>query len=226
MGAVIFDMDGVIVDSELHWKAVEAEFLQGLVGRWGDDDQRGIIGMSLYDIHARLVDNYGLTQTREEFVHFYKDLSKVIYGERSGLIPGFSETIQALVGSGTTIGLASSSPHSWIGMVLDRFALRGHFRAVVSSDDVQGRGKPAPDIYLFAADALGVRPRKCVAIEDSSKGIRSAKAAGMCCFGLRNGHNDDQDLSEADGVLEGFDPQSSERIHSALASIAARNENV
>ena len=226
MGAVIFDMDGVIVDSELHWKAVEAEFLQGLVGRWSDEDQRGIIGMSLYDIHARLVDNYGLSQSREEFVHFYKDLSKVIYGERASLIPGFSETIQALVQRGTPIGLASSSPHSWIGMVLDRFALRSHFKVVVSSDDVDGRGKPAPDIYLFAADAIGFDPTRCLAIEDSSKGIKSAKAAGMRCFGLRNGHNDDQDLSESDAVLEGFDPQSIERICGVVGSIAARNKNV
>ncbi len=226
MSAVIFDMDGVIVDSELHWKSVEAEFLQGLVGRWEDSDQRGIIGMSLYDIHLRLVEHYGLELSKEQFVEFYKDLSGVIYGERVSLIPGFLETIQSLAAAGTRIGLASSSPHSWIAMVLDRFDLRKHFNAVVSSDDVEGRGKPAPDIYLFAANAVGAAPTRCVAIEDSSKGIKSAKAAGMKCFGLRNGHNDDQDLSAADFILDGFDGSTSARVGELLRSIAGGGENV
>ena len=226
MAAVIFDMDGVIVDSELHWKAVEAEFLQGLVGSWGDEDQRGIIGMSLYDIHQRLVDRYQLQISREEFLHFYRDLSKIIYGERASLIPGFSETIQSLVDGGVRVGLASSSPHSWIGMVLDRFNLRPHFTAVVSSDDVEGRGKPAPDIYLFAAGVMGIAPERCLAIEDSSKGVTSAKSAGMRCFGLRNGHNEDQDLSAADAVLDGFAAESLQAVREALRSIAARAENV
>ncbi len=200
--AVIFDMDGVLVDSEVHWKKVENEFLGGIVPGWSAEDQRGILGMSAYDVHALLVERYGATLSRQEYVEYYIGMAREIYGEHSRLIAGALQSIESFHRARMPLALASSSPHDWIGIVLDRFELRRFFPVVVSSDDVGGKGKPAPDIYLLTAEKLGVAPEHCAAIEDSTKGIASAKAAGMFCAGFRNGFNDNQSLDEADAVLE------------------------
>ena len=90
-------------------------------------------------------------------------------------------------------------------MVMDKFSLWGAFDVVVSAEEVNGNGKPAPDIYLYTAQQLGVGPGDCVVIEDSKNGVLSARSAGMFCIGLRNGFNEEQDLSAADVVVEGFE---------------------
>ncbi|MFN8388666.1 MAG: HAD family phosphatase [Bdellovibrionota bacterium] len=210
--AIIFDMDGVLVNSEVHWKAVESEFLSGLVPGWSDADQSAILGMSAYDVHARLVEKYGLTLSREAYIEYYRGLSQTIYGERSALLPGVSQLVRSLHERGTLLALASSSPHSWIDIVLERFDLRRCFRAIVSSDDLGGKGKPAPDIYLKAAERLGVNPIRCVAIEDTRKGLQSAQAAGMRTIGVLNGFNHPADVAAAGIVLQGFEEMTVDRL--------------
>ena len=202
--AVVLDMDGVLVDSEIHWKRVESKFLGGLVPGWGAEDQQSIIGMSAYDVHARLVANYSVTLSRDDFLNYYGGLSQQIYGVESSLISGALEFIEMIHKHGLPLGVASSSPHAWIDIVLDRFELRRFFSSVVSSDDFQGKGKPAPDIYLRSAELLGVEAEHCFAVEDTSKGIASAKAARMKCAGLLNGFNSGTDLTAADFVADGF----------------------
>ena len=88
--------------------------------------------------------------------------------------------------------------------MLSRFGLSRAFGAVVTGDDAPGRTKPAPDLYLLAAKGLGVEPERCLAVEDSRHGVAAAKAAGMACLAFRNGHNDEQDLSSADGEFRAF----------------------
>lgn len=213
---VVFDMDGVLVDSEVHWRAVETQFLAGLVGRWTDADQRRILGMSAYDVHRLLVAEYGLKATAEEYFSHYRDLAGVIYGERSSLIPGATDCISELLADGATLGVASSSPHSWIDIVLDRFDLRRSFASITSSDDVGGRGKPAPDIYTAAAARLGCEPADAVAIEDTEKGVQSARSAGLACVGFRNGFNPEQDLAGANAIAEGFGAISAEMLRGII----------
>jgi len=200
--AVIFDMDGVLVDSEVHWRKVEHEFLAELVPGWSETDQQRILGMSAYDVHSLLVEKYGLKKTRDEYVDHYRLMARRIYGERSSLLEGAAESLEQLHRARITLGLASSSPHDWIGIVLDRFGFRQYFKAVISSDDVGGKGKPLPGIYLHAAAQIDYPPSRCVAIEDSRKGVQSAKAAGMKCVGLRNGFNGEQNLSAADYIVQ------------------------
>src|SRR5262249_49350602 len=108
--AVIFDMDGVLVDSEVHWRAVVHDFLSGLVPGWSERDQQGILGMSLYDVHRLLVEKYGVTKTREEYVDYYRDIAQLVYGERASLLPGASAAIKSQFFAGVPLGLASSSP--------------------------------------------------------------------------------------------------------------------
>jgi HAD superfamily hydrolase (TIGR01509 family) len=134
----------------------------------------------------------------------YHAIAEDIYANKVALLPGFPDLLALLREKDIPAALASSSPRSWINLVLDRFDLKRVFQAVVSSEEVAGRGKPAPDIYLYTARKLEVEPSGCVVIEDSRNGVLSARAAGMYCVGIRNGFNDEQDLSAANIIIEGF----------------------
>jgi HAD superfamily hydrolase (TIGR01509 family) len=204
MDAIIFDMDGVIVDSEIHWKTTEGFFLQSLIPGWSANDQDRIIGLGVLDLYTLLVNTYHLQKTKNEFLEIYQDMANEIYGQKVSLIEGFTELLTALNTDHIPVALASSSPTSWINIMLERFSLRNSFQAVVSADELKGQGKPSPAIYLLTATLLGVRPDRCVAIEDSKNGVLSAKKAEMFCVGFRNGFNDEQDLSQADMIIHHF----------------------
>ena len=198
MRALIFDMDGVLVDSQLHWRTVGHSFLQQLVPHWDADAQRSILGMSVYDLYRHLAEHHQVSLTREEFIAKYSELTEEIYGTRCKLFPGVHELMQAYQKKQWKIAIASSSPRSWMEVVIRRFELKQYLDDSLSSDDVDARTKPAPDIYLEAARRLQVSAADCVAIEDTAKGIASAKAAGMRCVGFRNGYNDREDFARAD----------------------------
>lgn len=201
---VIFDMDGVLVDSELHWKKVESEFLRGVCGSWDEQWQQKIIGMSITHVHRFLVEQHGLTLSREELLDYYRPLAIELYGSKVQLLEGATELLAELTANEIPISVCSSSPLEWMEIVLERFSLITVFSLVVSSDHVDGVGKPSPAIYQYAARELNARPSECAAIEDSKNGVQSAKDAGMYCIGLRNGFNAAQDLSVADTVIEGL----------------------
>lgn len=203
-GAVIFDMDGVIVDSELHWQSLEGFFLKSLIPAWTAADQVRIIGLSLPNSYSLLKSEYGLQTDEQEFFARYHAMATEIYKDKAQLLPGFSHTLEYLQKRKMPLAVASSSHRSWIEIVLDKFDLHSTFQVVVSADEVDSKGKPAPDIYLYTAGRLGVRPEDCTVIEDSRNGVLSAKSAGMFCIGIRNGFNEEQDLSAADLIIEGF----------------------
>lgn len=205
MDAVIFDMDGVIVDSEIHWKTTEGFFLQSIIPGWDIDDQDKIIGLAVHDVYKLLVDTYQLQKTKAQFLELYQEMANEIYGQKVSLIEGFRELLSILNKHNVPVALASSSPKTWIDIVLQRFNLLESFQVVVSADELGGEGKPSPAIYLRTAKRLGVRPERCMAIEDSKNGVLSAKNAGMFCIGFRNGFNDEQDLSGADRIIHRFD---------------------
>jgi len=204
MNAVIFDMDGVIVDSEIHWKTTEGYFLQSLIPTWNINDQDKILGLGVHDLYALLASTYQLQKTKEQFLELYQEMANVIYGEKVSLIEGFTELLSVLHANHIPVALASSSPWTWINIMLERFNLRESFQAIVSADELEGEGKPSPAIYLLTAKQLGVSPTRCIAIEDSKNGVLSAKNAGMYCIGFRNGFNDEQDLSRADMIIQHF----------------------
>ncbi len=204
MDAVIFDMDGVIVDSEIHWKTTEGYFLQSLIPTWSINDQDKILGLGVHDLYALLASTYQLQKTKEQFLELYQEMANVIYGQKVSLIEGFTELLSALHANHIPVALASSSPWTWINIMLERFNLRESFQAIVSADELEGEGKPSPAIYLLTAKRLSVSPTRCIAIEDSKNGVLSAKNAGMYCIGFRNGFNDEQDLSRADMIIQHF----------------------
>lgn len=202
--AVIFDMDGVMVDSEHQWKLAEAGFFRAILDRWDEADHAKIVGLSVPDLYAFLAREYGLRQTYAEFFAMCERLGEDIYGKRVALSAGLIELLDELKTSGRRIGLASSSPKIWIERVLARFRLGRYIEHAVSVDDVGGQSKPSPAVYLEAAKRLGVEPRHCLAIEDSVYGVSAAKQAGMFCVGYRSGLNDEQDLSRADAEVRSF----------------------
>ncbi len=134
MDAVIFDMDGVIVDSEIHWKTTEGYFLQSLIPTWSVNDQDRIIGLGVLDLYALLANTYHLQKTKEQFLEIYQEMANEIYGQKVSLMEGFTDLLSALNSKNIPVALASSSPASWINIMLDRFSLRDSFKVVVSSD--------------------------------------------------------------------------------------------
>src|SRR5271157_5561821 len=118
MEAVIFDMDGVIVDSEIHWKTTEGYFLQSLIPTWSVNDQDRIIGLGVHDVYTLLVSTYHLQQTKEQFLEIYQEMANEIYGQKVSLMKGFAELLSALNNHYTPVALASSSPASWINIML------------------------------------------------------------------------------------------------------------
>ena len=220
MEALIFDMDGVIIDSELHWKTVEGFFIESLVPSWGSADQGRIIGLSVHDLYNMLTEEYELKESKEQFTEQYHGIAAEIYGQKVQLISGFPELLSLLQAKGIKVALASSSPQGWIDIMLDRFALRPAFGAIVSADALHGEGKPSPAIYLHTAKELGVAPETCVVIEDSKNGVLSAKNAGMYCIGFRNGFNEEQDLSSADTIIHAFSELTWDRLESLPAPAA------
>ena len=201
MDAVIFDMDGVAIDSERHWREAEAAFLAEHLPAGSALDHEKLVGLSMEGFHAALVRDHGLRMDYERFAGLYRRIAGRIYDERCELMPGFAALLERLRAAGVPLGMASSSPMEFVARVLDRFGLRGRFAAVATADQVGGEGKPSPAVYLAAIRGLAARPGGCVAVEDSRNGVRAAKAAGTACVGLRNGFNEEQDLSAADLVV-------------------------
>jgi len=205
MDALIFDFDGVIVDSEKYWEKIENDAYQKIIpSNWTEEDHHRIVGMNFLDLYHLLTKEYNLQMDQEEFFSLSRTCAQKVYAQCT-LIDGVQEFITSVSSHHIPLAIASSSRSEWILEVLNRFNLEKVFQTIASSEDLQpGEGKPAPTIFLKAAEKIGIDPQRCVVIEDSTNGVISAKCAGMYCIGFRNGVNDDQDLSQADEVISGF----------------------
>ena len=201
---VIFDMDGVLVDSEHHWAIAEAEFLATRIPAPHNEYHKDIVGMSISEIFDHLKTRYNIQIEKTEFLDAYDEMAVDIYEKSSNLLPNVMDLLVLLKDNDYTMALASSSPRFWVSMAVDRFELDSFFRKIISADEIGCKGKPAPDIYLYTAEKLEKKPSVCLAIEDSKHGVLSAKEAGMKCIGLRNGFNEEQDLTSADLVIHDF----------------------
>ena len=175
--AVVFDMDGVLIDSEPVWERVRRTFVAEHGGRWPDDAQDRMMGMSTAEWSAYLSEDFGLRLSPSQVAEGVVAAMAAEYQAHLPLLPGAVDVVRAL-SARWPLAVASSAPKSLIEAVLDASGLRQAFTAAVSSEEVP-RGKPAPDVYLEAAKRLGIPPASCAAIEDSSNGLRSASAAGL-----------------------------------------------
>ena len=198
----MFDMDGVLLDSEHVWDELREQLAKERGGRWHDQAQRAMMGMSSTEWSAYMHDVIGLPEPPEEINREVVRRLEAIYRERLPVVPGAREAVERLA-SRWPLGLASSSNRELIDTVLLVAGLAQLFRATVSSEEV-ARGKPAPDVYLEAARRLGVDPQHCAAVEDSHGGIRSAKSAGMRVIAIPNSSfpPDEESLAHADVTID------------------------
>ena len=184
--AVIFDLDGVIMDSEQRWNGAKEALVRETGGRWREEAPSVMMGMSSSEWAAYLHDDLGVPMDVDEISRDVVRRMEDGYREALPLLPGAGDAVRSLAGR-WPLGLASSSNREIIDLVLELTGFGDHFRVTVSSEEVE-RGKPAPDVYLEAARRLGVKPARCVAIEDSSNGLRAAHAASMTVIAVPNPH--------------------------------------
>jgi HAD superfamily hydrolase (TIGR01509 family) len=184
--AVVFDLDGVIVDSEQLWDEVRVQFVRESGRPFPERATRDMMGMSSPEWSRYLVEDIGVPGTPEEANAEVVRRLLARYEEKLPLIPGAVEAVRRIAAR-WPIAIASSSNPEVIEFVLRASVLGSIVQTAVSSEEV-GRGKPAPDVYLEAARRLGVEPAQAAAVEDSHNGILAAKAAGMCVLAIPNAH--------------------------------------
>ena len=201
--AVLFDMDGVVVDSEPLWTEAEKQLLArrnlpyspslktAMMGR----DARGAVGF--------LMEHYALAESLGELIEERNQLIAELFKEHLKAIPSALELVRSVIAAGTMTGLVSSSPKPLVELALEKLGATGLFDLTLSGDQVV-RGKPAPDIYITAAEKLGVRPEYCLVIEDAPHGVAAAKDAGMCCLAISTSVSV-VELAMADKVVSGFE---------------------
>ena len=199
--AVVFDLDGVIVDSEHVWDEVREELAGERGGRWHERAHADMMGMSAPEWSLYMHDVIGLHESPEEIDELVVGRMLERYSDRLPLIDGAVDAVRRLARA-YRLALASSSNRPVIEAVLDGSGLAASFEVTVSSEEV-ARGKPAPDVFLEAARRLGIPPARCAAIEDSGNGLRAAHAAGMRVIAIPNRRYPPADdaLALADVVL-------------------------
>jgi len=210
--AVIFDLDGVLLDSEQLWDRARREVAREYGGRWLEDATAAMQGMSSVEWAHYMIDSLGVHLDQRTLIDVVVERLLAQYESGLPLLPGALEAVSRMA-QRWPLGMASSSNRVIIDKVLDVAGLRDVFEATVSSEEV-AHGKPAPDVYLEAARRLGRVPGRCVAIEDSANGIRSAVAASVKVVAVPNREfrPADEILALADAVLENLDQLTAERV--------------
>ena len=202
VAAVVFDMDGVIIDSEQVWDEVREELVADWGGRYRPEAQRAMMGMSSHEWSRYLHEVVGLRERPEVINREVVERMLARYEVELPVVLGAVDAVRRLASAGYRLAVASSSNRELIDTVLRRLELTALFEITVSSEEV-ARGKPAPDVYLEAARRLRVEPGRCAAVEDSASGIRAAHLAGMRVIAYPNRHYPpaDEVLALADATV-------------------------
>lgn len=219
--AVVFDFDGTLMDTETsayesicsiyadHGQELALETWAVCIGTHG-----------VFDPYADLQHRTGKTLDKDELHKLFRE-RHVERLQSASLRPGVIDRLEEARGLGWKIGLASSSDLAWIEDHLRRQGIRDYFEVIRSSDDVK-RVKPDPELYILAAEALGVKPDEAIAIEDSMNGLRAAKAAGLWGLAVPNPVTAQMDFSEADILVDGLDRITFAQVEAELQSRVAR----
>jgi HAD superfamily hydrolase (TIGR01509 family) len=210
---VIFDMDGVIVDTEpLHYIAYHKHF-DHLAINVPHELYATFTGLSTKNTYQRLIENFGLTHSVEDLIQAKRDFFNDLFDTKEDLelLPGVFNLIKDLHANGIQLVLASSASKVTIKRVFDRFGLHQYFTHTVSGEDFP-QSKPHPAIFLRAAELSGTPVTECIVIEDSANGIKASKAAGIYCVAYVSANTAPQNLSEADMVINHFDELNAEKV--------------
>ena len=206
--AVIFDMDGVLADSEPLYHLSLNQVLQAHGHSLTDEDNRIILGTTVEFTWQTLKDRFQLDGDLQDWIGVYDEVLLKNLRENIEPSPGLYSLLDTLDARGLPFGLASSSQANWVDVILTILKVKGRFKVVMSGDMVTD-GKPHPEIYLTAANKLGVAPSRCLVFEDSPHGIQAGKAAGMTVVAVLTDMTRGLDISHADHHIESltdFDP--------------------
>lgn len=176
--AVIFDLDGTLVDSMWMWREIDIEYLAGFGIELPDDLQKSISGMSFSETAEYFKDRFGIKDDTDTIKKTWNEMAWDMYAHRVGLKPGVSDFLKKLRQRGIKTGIASSNSIELVETVLEALGIGEYFDEIHTSCEVE-HGKPFPDIYLLVAERLGEEPSKCLVFEDIAEGIDAGHAAGM-----------------------------------------------
>lgn len=182
MNALIFDMDGVVVDSVGYWNAIRERIIQSQLGL-NDVNVNELVGMNASDEYDYLAERNNLNQSKDSYISLIEDHEREVYQKYVSVFPEIETILKAADKNGVHLGMVSSSHRQRIEMVFDRFDLTSYFNVVVGGDDLDGPSKPDPAIYEYAISQLQLDAGECVTVEDSEHGVTAAKRAGIYCIG-------------------------------------------
>jgi HAD superfamily hydrolase (TIGR01509 family) len=195
--AVIFDMDGLMIDSEPFWAKTDKIFLEGHSIPYTPEINLHIMGMGQREIMEYFKKEFGLTGDTHELIDERRELLYTFLLADVKLLEGVEEIVISLYKKGFPLAIATTGhAKEKVEKILEKVGLESYFSVIVSGDDV-GNGKPAPDIYLKTAELLHVDPSVCLVFEDAPNGVKSGKAAGMTVYGINKDENIYQRLKEA-----------------------------
>ena len=203
--AVIFDMDGVLVDSEPWHYEIECKLFEELGLDVPEEVHLTYVGTDADHLYSDLKRRYNLSMSVPELIEWDSKYRVEIFREMNNIQPnpGLVDLLKEIRSCGLKIGLATSSIYELVKIILEKCGINSYFESIVTTD-LAGKSKPAPDVYLMAARNIGVAPENCMVIEDSTNGIKAAKSAGMYCIAYQP-HNDLlQDGSNADKLIHSF----------------------
>lgn len=198
MDALIFDMDGVVVDSVGYWSDVRTKLITKELGI-SDVDISDLVGLNAEDEYAYLAERNDVELSKKSYVSLLEEHAEEIYRERVSLFDDYDQVLTKAIENDMRLGLVSASNRRRVEMVVDRFGLSEHFDIVVAGDDVPGPSKPEPTIYNHALTQLGAAADECIAVEDSEHGVTAATRAGLYCLGYA--HHRRQPLQHADETI-------------------------
>lgn len=203
METIIFDMDGVIIDSEPLLCKLEMGLLEELGGKITAEEHDAFVGVTDCQMWTTLKKRFNIQLPLEEIIEISKKrVAENIH--QFNLVDNFEQFMIALYNEGYIMGLASSNNRKIVDLIVDRFQLDKYLKVFITGEDVT-HGKPNPEIFLKAAQQMNAEPSNCLVIEDAANGVAAAKAAGMKCIGLKNPGSGEQNLSQADLIITGYD---------------------
>ncbi|WP_427051852.1 HAD family hydrolase [Paenibacillus sp. TC-CSREp1] len=204
--AVIFDMDGVLIDSEPIYFEIERSSFDYFGADVTVQEHHSFVGVTLESMWEQVISKYQVKAPLDEILayHQHNVMEKMLAHAELVAMPGVERWVQWLHEQRIPIAVASSSPRALIDLIMDKTGLAPYFEIRMTGEEVE-HGKPAPDIFLATAEQIGISPARCIVIEDSRNGVQAAKSAGMRCIGYLNPGSGNQNLSRADLQISSYD---------------------
>lgn len=201
---IIFDMDGTLVDTEPHYRAVNRKIFEELGFHLPVAEHDALVGMTAEGIWGNLKQRFELTPSVEALIENEQHQQWQNLQVQTLLpIAGVPNLVEAMTEQGVPLAVGSSSPQFMIDFIIHKMGLKPHFHATLSGEAVP-HGKPAPDLFLALAHHFHAEPAQCLVIEDAAHGVHAAKSAGMQCWGYQNPHSGYQDLRAADFIFTDY----------------------